>query len=201
MKRYINSANYIESVTEPSASEYGRFLSEANKRMQDRYAPFKLKATYFCRGRSNSTGYRIQLGSDEWIADNGGEDSWNSDYGYELYGAFNIDEIKSWSELFRYKPLVNTKFKTIDSVMTYLFNNVDTDLEARYEDAKRSVESGVAKRKANVTKVEEGTDFISYEGPDGDIFDFDLTESEYDIDIQLESFSMWCLDNGAMTLK
>lgn len=118
---------WIRSVTEPSAYEYGKALSDAKKRIDERYYPFELSNTYFCRGRMNSTGYRIVYDDQEWIADNGGEDSWSSSYGYSLYGPFEPGQIRSWSELFRYKP--KDKFKTIDSVMTYLFNNVDMDDE------------------------------------------------------------------------
>ena len=122
------SSNVIRSVTEPSAYEYGKALSDAKKRLDDRYEPFELTRTYFCQGRTNSTGYRITYYDDnEWIADNGGEDSWNSDYGFKLYGPFVPGQIKSWSQLFKYKPI--DKFKTIDSVMTYLFNNADIDDE------------------------------------------------------------------------
>lgn len=187
---------WIRSVTEPSAYEYGKALSEGRKQMEDRFAPFKLKETYFCRGRSNSTGYRITYKGQEWIADNGGEDSWNSSYGFSLYGPFIPGQIKSWSELFRYKP--TNKFKSIDSVMTYLFSNVDVEDEDDYADKKQEIAEYIAKRDAKVKKVQDSVDTVKYKGPDGDIYEFDLTEEEFDLDTQLDAFSMWCLDCGAV---
>lgn len=190
---------WIHAVTEPSAYEYGKALDEGNKRINDRFSPFKLTNTYFCKGRSNSTGYRITYKGQEWIADNGGKDSWRSDYSFKLYGPFVPKEINSWSELFKNKPIGT--FKNINSAMTYLFNNVNVDEELdedEYSAKKKEISDYIAKRRADVKKVYDGTDVVRYEGPDKDIFEFDLNEEEYDLEIQLDSFSMWCLESGAV---
>ena len=113
------------SVTEPSAKEYGEAISQSARRADDRYSPFKLKRTFFNRTSVNSTGRRISLPEEgiEYIADNGGKDSWSSSFEYKLYGPFNINEIRTWSQLFTNKPIAS--FKTLDKVMNWMFENVD----------------------------------------------------------------------------
>lgn len=183
-------------IGEPSASDYGKAVDQAKKRIQDRFAPFKMTKTYFCRGRMNSTGYRITYKGQEWIADDGGKDSWSSNYGFKLYGPFTPGQIRSWGALFTHKPI--DEFKSIDSVMSYLFSNVDVDDEDDYDDKKREIEDYIIKRNADVEKVNESANEITYMGPDGDTYDFDLDEIEYDLDDQLGGFSMWCIECGAV---
>lgn len=114
---------WIHSVTEPSSVEYGKAISEGRKRLNDRFEPFEISNTYFNRYATSSTGYRITLDDQEWIADNRG-DSWND---LKLYGPFAPSEVNSWSELFRYQPI--REFKTLNNVMTYLFNEVSIEEE------------------------------------------------------------------------
>lgn len=114
---------WIHSVSEPSSTEYGRALSEGNKRIQDRYEPFEVKETYFDRSSTSSTGYRIYYDGYEWIADNGGS---RYSTGYTLYGPFAQGKIKNWSQLFAEKPI--GQYKSLDNVMTYLFETVDVDM-------------------------------------------------------------------------
>lgn len=119
MKRWIHAA------TEPSSVEYGKALSEGNRRLNDRYEPFQLKKTFFNRGSVNSTGYRIILPdqSEEYIADNSGESSWSSSFEYKLYGPFPVNMIQSWGQLFANKPIAS--MKTFNKVMNWLFENVE----------------------------------------------------------------------------
>lgn len=125
MKRWIH-ASY---TGEPSSVEYGQAVSQGLKRLQDRYEPFEVKRTYFNRSSTRSTGYRIFYPETrmEWIADDGGKDSWDNDYGYKLYGPFTKNEITSWSQLFSNASI--GKFESLDQVMSYLFENYYDDSE------------------------------------------------------------------------
>ena len=117
----------IRSTREPSSVEYGKAISEGQKRLQDRYEPFKITNTYFCNSTTNSTGYRITLEDEdiEYIADNGGDNKSSSFFEYKLYGPFASGQIKSWSELFKFKSI--DSFKTLDQIMTWIFHNIDYD--------------------------------------------------------------------------
>lgn len=118
---------WVHAVSEPSSKEYGEAVSEARRRVNDRYEPFELTKTYFNRSSAGSTGYRVTLPEEgiEYIADDNGRDSWSNDFEYKLYGPFLPYEIESWSELFSNKP-VGT-FKNIDQVMNWMFENVEYD--------------------------------------------------------------------------
>lgn len=131
---------WIHAVTEPSSLELGNAISQGQKRINDRFEPFKVSNTYFNRYATNSTGYRITLDDSEWILDNDGNDSWSSNFSYKLYGPFLPGEIKEWSKLFTNTPI--GEYKNLDSAMNYLFQVVDvdegiegaTDIEAEEDD-------------------------------------------------------------------
>ena len=129
MKRYIKS-NY----SEPSAVEYGRFITEGMRNLNNKFQPFKISNTYMTTSIANSDGYRITLdveptydeygpredfAYEEWILHR----DWTLN-DYTLYGPFEPGEIKNLATLFRNKPL-KEHVKGLDSAMTYLFENVD----------------------------------------------------------------------------
>lgn len=133
-KSKVTSSRYISAYSEPSAVEYGRFIAEGMRNLNNRFQPFKISNTYMTRTTVNSDGYRITLdvgprydeygpredfAYEEWILH---RDSTSRDY--ELYGPFEPGEIKDLVTLFRNKPL-KEHVKGLDSAMTYLFENVD----------------------------------------------------------------------------
>ena len=124
MKRYIR-AWY---TGEPSMAEYGKFMSDRHKHMQEMYAPFAVEDISFNPCSVNSTGYRITLedafNSSEWIADMKGNSF--ADKSYDLYGPFYPGEINSWGDLSRHKPIANG-FNSLGSVMNYLFTELDIE--------------------------------------------------------------------------
>ena len=134
MKKSANASTKINawSTTEPSASEYGDFMDDRRKRLNDRFAPFQIKDTYMTRGLANSDGYRITLDVDpqydEYGPYGGAYEEWILHYNraqdtYELYGSFEPGDIQDTITLFKYKPI--KKVKSLNEAMTYLFNNVD----------------------------------------------------------------------------
>ena len=118
MKRYIN-AYY---VGEPSASEYGEFIDQAHKKMQERYYPFTVTYAYLSEFYANSSGYWISLpNGDTWVADMLGDPLHPK--GYKLYGAY-VNPKKWLHSNFGLKDdalATDQVFKSIDSIMTYLF--------------------------------------------------------------------------------
>ena len=129
--KYPKSKIYSWYVGEPSAAEYGEALSEGHRRMQERYAPFRVSDVYFNSWSTNLSGYRITLKGDnintagelEWIAH---RDSSSFNKSYKLYGPFYPNEIQSLHELFNTQPLDET-FRSLNSVMTYLFEEYDIE--------------------------------------------------------------------------
>lgn len=130
MKRWIHASHTYGM--EPSGYEYGKALEQGHKRLQDRYAPFEVNNVYFYSGLANSTGYRITLslpgGVDpmEWIAHNSNAGSFRS-ANYVLYGPFYDHHVKGLTELKDKDKL--GEFKSLDSVMSYLFSNYDDEIE------------------------------------------------------------------------
>ena len=112
---------WIHAVTEPSSVEYGEAISRAKKRLAERYEPFVVKPCYFSSSSVNSTGYRITLPDQEWVADK------KAGFygGYTLYGPFNPNQIQGWGSQLDSKKIAD--FKELDNAMTYLFENVDLD--------------------------------------------------------------------------
>jgi len=115
---------YVKSYTEPSATEYGKFLQERQAKMQDRFEPFLVRDSYLDRWSVNKTSYRITLDDSEWIA-------WYNDVNryddkpWELYGDFYPGSIKSSSQLSKDKKFTDRKFSSINEIMTYLFTELE----------------------------------------------------------------------------
>ena len=138
MKKWIHASETINAwnVSEPSAVEYGKALSEGHKRMNERYAPFAISSNvHFYSGLANSTGYRISLTIPrrayyEWIAHDKSAGSFNSAV-YALYGPANSN-INSYSQMVKYNKL--GEFKSIDAVMSFLFEKYDNLLEQLEDD-------------------------------------------------------------------
>jgi hypothetical protein len=122
MKRYIR-AWY---VGEPSASEYGEFMTQRHKKMQDRYYPFKVKDAYLSRRSLNSSGYEISLPSGEtWIAYRVGDVL--SPKGYKLYGAYINPKIRSSFDLKDTDLATDKIFNNINSIISYLYETEDIE--------------------------------------------------------------------------
>ncbi len=122
MKRYIR-AWY---TGEPSASEYGEFMTQRHKKMQDRYYPFQVNDAYLDRHSLNSSGYRISLPSGEtWVAYRVGDVL--SPKGYKLYGPYTNSRIRSSFDLKDIDLTTDKLFNGIDSVISYLYETEDIE--------------------------------------------------------------------------
>lgn len=122
MKRYIR-AWY---TGEPSASDYGKFMTQRHKEMQDRYYPFQVNDTYLDRHSLNSSGYEISLPSGEtWIAERIGDVL--SPKGYKLYGAYINPKIRSSFDLKDTDLATDKIFNNINSIISYLYETEDIE--------------------------------------------------------------------------
>lgn len=118
----------VRSSSEPSASEYGRAISEGNNKLNNRYYPFVVKQTSIDRWSINKVSYRITLPaiSDEWIAWYDDVDRYIKDK-FRLYGPYAVGEVKDSSVLRDNQLYTDKRFSSIDQIMTFLFNTVDED--------------------------------------------------------------------------
>jgi len=126
MKRVIRAA---WSTAEPSAAELGRAHEQANRRMNDRYEPFNVKEAYLDRWSVNKISYRITLGDNELIAWYSDTDRYDNEK-WQLFGIFSPNQVKDTSILTPNNLYTRQRFKSIDSVMTFLFSHVDEIEEA-----------------------------------------------------------------------
>lgn len=123
MKKYIR-AWY---TGEPSASEYGEFMTQRHKKMQDRYYPFRVNDVYLNSHSLNASGYEISLPSGEtWIADRVGDVL--SPKGYKLYGAYINPRIRSTFDLKDTDLATDRIFNGIDSIISYLYETEDVEV-------------------------------------------------------------------------
>lgn len=125
---------------EPSSLEYGRAIDAGRKKLKDKYEPFEVDLWY--GDGLNSTGWKVQLQSQsghyyQWIAQVP-RTTWGPK-DLTLYGPIDLDfekRVRTVFDLAEYKDREIGTFKSIEQMMSYIFQNfshLEDDLDESWQ--------------------------------------------------------------------